>query len=58
MSAADASANEPWNLTELIPEHFERFFEFFRPAHTGGILPSRVKELARLKIAAINGCDT
>jgi len=54
MSNADA----PMNLTELIPEHFARYFEFFRPGHTNGVVPTRVKELARLKIAALNGCDT
>jgi len=54
MSAAD----EPLNLQALIPEHFERFFAFFRPGHQEGILPSRVKELARLKVAQINDCDT
>ncbi|MBC8186660.1 MAG: hypothetical protein H8E78_00430 [Proteobacteria bacterium] len=46
------------NLQELIPEHFGRYFEFFRPGHRDGIVPSRVKELARLKIAELNGCDT
>lgn len=51
-------AEAPMNLAELIPEHLERFFTFFRPGHTEGIAPARVKELARLKIAAINGCDT
>lgn len=48
----------PLNLQELIPEHFGRYFQFFRPAHTGGIVPARIKELARLKVAAINECDT
>ena len=46
------------NLTELIPEHFARFFDFFKPGHTEGVAPARVKELARLKIAALNECDT
>jgi hypothetical protein len=46
------------NLAELIPEHFARFFELFRPGHQEGIVPSRIKELARLKIAALNQCDT
>jgi len=50
--------DEGLNLAALIPDHFERYFEFFRPGHQEGILPSRVKELARLKIAALNGCDT
>ena len=46
------------NLTELIPDHFERWFAFFRPGHQEGILPSRIKELARLKVAELNDCDT
>ncbi len=45
-------------LAELIPEHFERYFSFFRPGHEQGVVPSRIKELARLKIAALNECDT
>ncbi len=31
---------------------------FFTPGHTRGIVPARIKELARLKIAALNQCDT
>ena len=46
------------DLGALIPEHFARFFEFFKPGHTEGVVPSRIKELARLKIAALNQCDT
>ena len=46
------------NLPELIPDLFGRWFAFFQPGHREGILPSRIKELARLKIAALNGCDT
>lgn len=46
------------NLAALIPEHFERFFEFFRPGHNEGVVPARIKELARLKIAELNNCDT
>jgi hypothetical protein len=51
-------AGDTLDLTELIPEHFARFFAFFKPGHTEGIVPTRIKELARLKIAALNGCDT
>jgi hypothetical protein len=54
----EISGDEPLNLTALIPDHFARFFEFFRPGHQEGVVPSRIKELARLKIAALNGCDT
>jgi hypothetical protein len=46
------------NLVELIPDLFARYFEFFRPGHQEGIVPARIKELARLKIAALNACDT
>jgi hypothetical protein len=48
----------PMNLIELIPEHFDRFFAFFGPGHNEGVLPARIKELARLKVAALNECDT
>ena len=52
------SGDDSLNLAELIPEHFERYFAFFRPGHQEGVVPSRIKELARLKIAALNECDT
>ena len=47
-----------FNLLDLIPEMFGRYFEFFRPGHQQGVVPCRIKELARLKIAALNDCDT
>lgn len=53
-----AAADEPLNLTALIPDMFERYFAFFRPGHQDGVVPCRIKELARLKIAALNDCDT
>ncbi|MCR9095331.1 MAG: hypothetical protein NXI30_14010 [bacterium] len=56
--AANAWEGGALNMTEELPDLFERFFAFFRPAHTEGIAPARVKELARLKIAAMNECDT
>ena len=47
------------NPMELAPsDFFERYFAFFRPGHQEGVVPSRIKELARLKIAALNDCDT
>ncbi len=46
------------DLAELIPDLFERYFAFFRLGHQDGVVPSRIKELARLKIAALNDCDT
>ena len=52
------SAGGGLNMVELLPDFFERYFAFFRPGHTEGVAPSRVKELARLTIANLNGCDT
>ena len=52
------AAGDGINPLELIPEMFGRYFEFFRPGHQEGIVPCRIKELARLKIAALNDCDT
>jgi hypothetical protein len=57
-STNDVSQTDGLNLTELIPDLFQRYFEFFKPGHQEGIVPSRIKELARLKIADLNGCDT
>lgn len=56
--AADAWDGGALNMTEELPDLFERFFAFFRPAHTEGVAPARVKEIARIKIAAMNECDT
>ena len=53
-----AAADPGLNLPGLLPEHFARYFAFFRPGHQEGILPCRIKELARLKVAALNDCDT
>ena len=53
-----SQASDRLNLAELIPDLFERYFAFFLPGHQEGIVPTRIKELARLKIAALNGCDT
>ncbi len=55
---ADPERSDNLNLTELIPDLFGRYFEFFRPGHQEGVVPCRIKELARLKIAALNECDT
>ncbi len=47
-----------FDMMALVPDFFERYFAFFRPGHQEGVVPSRIKELARLKVAAINECDT
>ena len=52
------SEDKPMNMMELAQEFFERFFGFFRPSHQDGIVPYRIKELARPKIASINEGDT
>ncbi len=57
-TAGVSSRDDILDPTALIPEHFERWFAFFRPGHREGVVPSRIKELARLKIAALNDCDT
>ena len=54
----DAPAGGGLDLARLIPDHFERYFAFFRPGHQEGVVPCRIKELARLKVAALNECDT
>ena len=40
------------------PEMFERYFEFYYPAHQGGCVEPDLKELVRLKIARLNDCFT
>ncbi len=58
MSENESNPPETLDLTRLIPELFAKYFDFFRPGHTEGVVPVRIKELARLKIASINQCDT
>ena len=58
MATPEASPERSAAPTELLPEFFERYFAFFRPGHQEGVVPSRIKELARLKIAELNDCDT
>jgi len=41
-----------------VPELLRRYFEFYYPAHEQGTLETRVKELARLRIASLNACQT
>ncbi len=37
---------------------FDRYFEFYYPAHNGGLVEPSLKELVRLKIARLNDCFT
>ena len=57
-STTDKASSDSLNLAELIPDLFERYFAFFKPGHQEGVVPTRIKELARLKVAALNECDT
>ena len=52
-------AGDAFDLTALIPEHFARWFEFFRPGHREGIVPSRVKaSSSRVFTSIFSGCAT
>jgi alkylhydroperoxidase family enzyme len=37
---------------------FERYFNFYYPAHQGGVVEPALKELVRLKVARLNDCFT
>jgi AhpD family alkylhydroperoxidase len=59
--AADEEAGRDPALNGVMAHHpkfFEDYFSFYYPNHEQGLVDSRVKELARLKIARLNGCQT
>lgn len=59
MSAPDANkAAAPLNLQKTIPELMSHWTTLFNAGHKQGSVPSRIKELARLKVAELNECDT
>ena len=58
MNRSESREGEGLDLQALIPESFARYFAFFAPGHQEGVVPCRIKELARLKIASLNDCDT
>jgi hypothetical protein len=51
-----ASGDEMYGVYGHAPELFRRFLDFYRPAKYAGVLPFALKELVRLKIAALNEC--
>lgn len=57
-SARGHDGNDRLDLPRLIPDLLARYFDFLRPGHNEGLVPARIKELARLKIAELNQCDT
>jgi hypothetical protein len=53
---AAASGDEMYGVYGHCPELFKAFLQFYRPAKYEGRLPFALKELVRLRIAALNGC--
>jgi alkylhydroperoxidase family enzyme len=41
-----------------LPEAFKAYWDFYAPLRLGGVLDAKLKELVRLKIAALNDCAT
>ena len=45
-------------VTVALPEAFKAYWDFYAPLRLKGLLDARLKELVRLKIAALNDCAT
>ena len=54
---AAASGDEMFAVYGHSAEAFARFLAFYRPLKYGGQLPFALKELVRLRIAALNDCQ-
>jgi alkylhydroperoxidase family enzyme len=54
---AEATGDEMFAVYGHSPEAFARFLAFYRPLKYGGALPFALKELVRLRIAALNDCQ-
>ena len=52
----EASGDEMYGVYGHCPELFKAFLEFYRPAKYAGHLPFDLKELVRLRVAALNEC--
>ena len=52
----EASGDEMSGVYGHCPDLFKAFLHFYRPAKYGGHLPFALKELVRLRIAALNEC--
>jgi hypothetical protein len=53
---AEASGDEMYGVYGHCPELFTAFLRFYRPTKYRGRLPFALKELVRLRIAALNAC--
>jgi alkylhydroperoxidase family enzyme len=51
-----ATGDEMFGVYGHAPEAFSAFLAFYRPLKYDGRLPFPLKELVRLRIAALNGC--
>ena len=60
VQAAEASGADASVLRALAhrQDMFDKYFEFYYPSHTTGIIEPPLKELVRLKIARLNDCAT
>lgn len=54
---AQASGDEMYGVFGHCPEAFKAFLDFYRPLKYGGRLPFALKELVRLRVAALNDCE-
>ena len=52
----EASGDEMYGVYGHCPELFKAFLGFYRPAKYAGHLPFELKELVRLRVAALNEC--
>ncbi len=52
----EASGDEMYGVYGHCPDLFKAFLHFYRPAKYGGHLPFALKELVRLRVAALNDC--
>jgi len=58
-AAEDAGADA--SVLRGLAQHqsfFDSYFQFYYPAHNGGLIEPDLKELVRLKIARLNDCFT
>ena len=52
-----ASHDEMYGIYGHCPASFKAFLQFYRPLKYEGTLPFSLKELVRLRIAALNACS-